>query len=136
MPPESIPLPSKRRKLTQHVTGSARSEGYYKIDPMDKKAYLRHSLPSFATPTPRNEASKKEVINILWPDLQLSTMFAHHHYHFNLVLHFTIASIYSKKISSRVQKFMENRLKITELNKKCVLIDAYLFGWILSGLQV
>ena len=44
-----------------HKTGSARSEGYYKIDPMAKKAYLRHSLPSFATPTPKSETTKKEV---------------------------------------------------------------------------
>jgi len=44
-----------------HKTGSARSEGYYKIDPMAKKAYIRHSLPSFATPTPKSETTKKEV---------------------------------------------------------------------------
>ena len=58
MPPDPIPVPSLTQ---QHMTGSARSEGYYKIDPMDKKAYLRDSLSSFATPTQWNEASKKKV---------------------------------------------------------------------------
>ena len=52
----SVPSPVK----SKHVTGSACSEGYYKIHPVDKKAYLRDSLPSFATPTPRNRASKKK----------------------------------------------------------------------------
>jgi len=47
---------------TPYVSGCARSEGYYKINPMDKKAYLRDSLPSTATPTPCNEASKRKVI--------------------------------------------------------------------------
>ena len=47
-----------------HSTGSARTEGYYKIDPIDKKVYLQHNLPSFAIPTPRNEASKKEVTSM------------------------------------------------------------------------
>ena len=45
---------------SKHVTGSARSEGYCKIDPVDKKAYLQDSLPYLATPSPRNRASKKK----------------------------------------------------------------------------
>ena len=46
---------------SKHVTGSAHSEGCYKIDTVDKKAYLQDSLPYFATPTTRNRASKKSL---------------------------------------------------------------------------
>ena len=56
---EYIPVPIKRKKLTggvQHLTGSAGSEGYYKIDLMDKEAYLLDRQPSFTL------CNKKEVI--------------------------------------------------------------------------
>ena len=52
----SVPSPVK----SKHVTESARSEDYYKIHPVDKKAYLQDSVSSFATPTPRNRVSKKK----------------------------------------------------------------------------
>ena len=53
-------LPSPATNSDKHVTGSARSEGYYKIEPINKKAYLPDSFLSFATPTSRNVASKKK----------------------------------------------------------------------------
>ena len=39
-------------------------EGYYKIDPINNKAYLQHNSLSFTIFTPHNEASKKEVTNM------------------------------------------------------------------------
>lgn len=45
----AAPPPTKRRRVSKysrpeedHVTGCARSEGYYKIDMRDKKKYLPH----------------------------------------------------------------------------------------------
>ena len=61
-----VSLPPETAILKPHVSGCARCEGYYKINPMDKKAYLQ---PSFATPTPCKEASKRKVI-ICWCDTQ------------------------------------------------------------------
>ena len=49
-------------ETNKHVTESARTEGYYKIDPTEKKAYLEDILPpAFPALTRRNMASKKKV---------------------------------------------------------------------------
>ena len=60
------PNPCTWKLTQQHVTGSVHSEGYYKINPMDKKPYFQHSLSSFATPTLRNEVSKKEINHFIF----------------------------------------------------------------------
>ena len=49
----SMPSPVK----SKHVTGSARSEGYNKIDSVDKKTYLRDSLPSLLPLLEEREAA-------------------------------------------------------------------------------
>lgn len=45
-PPTSFSTPKKKKRddgMREHVTGCARSEGYYKIDKKDKLKYLNNS---------------------------------------------------------------------------------------------
>lgn len=46
LPPTSFSTPKKKKRddgMREHVTGCARSEGYYKIDKKDKLKYLNNS---------------------------------------------------------------------------------------------
>lgn len=52
--PTSFSIPKKKKRedgMREHVTGCARSEGYYKIDKKDKLKYL-HSSRAFAEEPP------------------------------------------------------------------------------------
>lgn len=62
--PTSIPL-VKRKKwedgMRDHMTGCARSEGYYKIDKKDKVKYLNSSRP-----VPDEPPMDTQVSHVLW----------------------------------------------------------------------
>ncbi len=69
--PPSLPPPTKRRRVSKskysvqeedHMTGCARSEGYYKIDMREKVKYLPHhrlksTSSTTAVPEPRKTVS-------------------------------------------------------------------------------
>lgn len=71
--PTSFSTPKKKKRddgMREHVTGCARSEGYYKIDKKDKLKYLNNSR-AFAEEPPadtqvRNRPPRVPGVNGIW----------------------------------------------------------------------
>lgn len=73
LPPTSFSTPKKKKRddgMREHVTGCARSEGYYKIDKKDKLKYLNNSRAFAEEPPADTQVRNPGVpgVNGVWFD--------------------------------------------------------------------
>ena len=110
---QSVSSDAMLERPNKHITESARTEGYYKIDPTEKKAYLEDILPpEFPAHTRKNMASKKKV------SLSRSRLYR--------ASHRRRASVFSKGVASTdIHKL--NQLK--RRNKEVKFSKSKIHGW-------
>lgn len=78
-PPTSFSTPKKKKRddgMREHVTGCARSEGYYKIDKKDKLKYLNNSRAFAEEPPADTQVRKRPLLATRVP---AGFGFEHHH---------------------------------------------------------